>query len=72
MKHINLLLVLSLSFYGYSQEDKWTPEEIIHTAYVANPKFTKDGQKIVWSQRKGLTKEDKFVNQLYLGRLDAT
>ncbi len=69
MKYIALLLVLSVPLFAYSQEDKWTPEEIINTVYVGGPKFSKDGQKVVWTQRKGLTKEDKFVNQLYLARL---
>ena len=72
MKYITLLLVLSISLCGYSQEDKWTPEEIINTVYVGNPSFSKDGQKVVWSQRKGLTKEDKFVNHLYLARLEGS
>lgn len=70
MKYIYLLLILTIALSGYSQDEKWTPEEIINTVYVTGPEFSKDGQKVVWSQRKGLTKEDKFVNQLYLGRLD--
>jgi len=70
MKYISILFALSISVMGYSQESTWTPEEIIHTVYVSNPEFSRDGTRVVWSQRKGLEKEDKFVNHLYLGRLD--
>ncbi|MEJ2585222.1 MAG: prolyl oligopeptidase family serine peptidase, partial [Robiginitalea sp.] len=37
---------------------------------VSNPEFSEDGSKVVWTQRKGLKKEDKFVNHLYLARLN--
>ncbi len=67
-------LLLSLAFFFlslalFAQEDLWTPEEIIGTVYVNSPEFSRDGQKVVWMQRKGLEKEDKFVNHLYLARL---
>ncbi len=68
-----VLLLLNLIFFtqiGFAQDDKWTPEEIINTEYVGSPSFSPDGSMIVWSQRKGLTKEDKFVNNLYLARLN--
>ena len=70
MKPFALLLLLLVPLTSFSQNDKWTPEEIINTVYVGGPEFSKDGKKVVWSQRKGLTKEDKFVNHLYLARLD--
>ena len=71
MKNTVLLLLACFAFAGFAQEDKWTPEEIINTEYVGNPEFSRDGNKVVWTQRKGLEKEDKFVSQLYLARLDA-
>lgn len=70
MKHLLLSLAIFCFCYASAQNDKWTPEEIIHTAYVSNPKFSPDGAKVVWSQREGLKKEDKFISQLYLTRLD--
>ncbi len=69
MKQFAILLFTVLPFLTYSQEDKWTPEEIIHTVYLSNPEFSEDGSKVVWSQRKGLKEEDKFVSHLYLARL---
>ena len=70
MKKFSLLLFIAMPFLMFSQEDKWTPEEIINTVYVSNPEFSKDGSKVVWTQRKGLEKEDKFVSHLYLARLE--
>ncbi|MFZ9032045.1 MAG: prolyl oligopeptidase family serine peptidase [Robiginitalea sp.] len=71
MKKFSTLLFIAMPFLVFSQEDKWTPEEIINTVYVSNPEFSKDGSKVVWTQRKGLEKEDKFVSHLYLARLGA-
>ena len=65
---LSLVLVLG-SLTTFAQEDQWTPEEIIGTVYVNSPEFSRDGQKVVWMQRKGMEKEDKFVNHLYLARL---
>ena len=50
--------------------NNWTPTDIINTEYVRSPVFSPDNQLVVWSKRKGLKKEDKFVNNLYLTRLD--
>ena len=69
MKKFAWVLLASLPFLAWSQEEKWTPEEIINTVYVSGPEFSRDGSKLVWSQRKGLTKEDKFVSKLHLARL---
>ena len=72
MKRFSTLLFVAIPFLLFSQEDKWTPEEIINTVYVSNPEFSKDGSKVVWTQRKGLEKEDKFVSHLYLARLECS
>lgn len=69
MKYFSMLLFSALPFLLFSQKDAWTPEEIINTVYVSSPEFSRDGSKVVWTQRKGLEKEDKFVNHLYLARL---
>lgn len=68
MKVLLSSILAMFSLFSFAQEDLWTPEEIINTVYVGNPEFSKDGQKAVWTQRKGLKKEDKFVNHLYLAR----
>ena len=70
MKYFSMLLFSAIPFLLFSQKDAWTPEEIINTVYVSSPEFSRDGSKVVWTQRKGLEKEDKFVNHLYLARLN--
>lgn len=53
-----------------NQQEKWTPEDIIFTQSVSNPVFSPDGQKVIWTKRIGLKKEDKFVSKLFLTHLD--
>ncbi len=73
-----LILLLSLMCFGIhsnlilAQENPkhWTPEEIINTEYVSSPSFSPDGKMVVWSKRIGQKKEDKFVQKLFLTRLD--
>ncbi len=69
MKTLTTFLVLLLSISVQAQ-DLWTPEEIINTKYVTNPVFSPDGNLVVWTQRRGLKKEDKFVNDLHMARLN--
>lgn len=70
MRNTFCMLFSLLYLAVFAQEDKWTPEEIINTVYVGGPELSEDGNKVVWNQRKGVTKEDKFVRNLYLARLD--
>lgn len=69
MKYLLATLVLFIAYMGNAQ-DLWTPEEIIHTKSVSSPVFSPDGKLVVWTQRKGVKKADKFVNDLYMARLD--
>lgn len=69
MKLLLSLLLISATIFGQAQ-DLWTPEEIIHTKSVSSPVFSPDGKLVVWTQRKGVKKADKFVNDLYMARLD--
>ncbi|MDG1572270.1 prolyl oligopeptidase family serine peptidase [Robiginitalea sp. M366] len=69
MRKFAWMLLASLPCLAWGQQNPWTPEDIIHTVYVDNAEFSKDGSELVWSQRKGLKEEDKFVSQLYLARL---
>ncbi|MEO1417408.1 MAG: prolyl oligopeptidase family serine peptidase [Bacteroidota bacterium] len=63
-------LVCCLPAFGQTNPDHWTPEEIINTQYVSSPSFSPDGKMIVWSKKTPLKKEDKFVQKLFLTRLD--
>lgn len=69
---LSLLISLSIiqTTFGQSNPDLWTPEEIINTQFVSAPSFSPDGNMIVWSKKTGLKKEDKFVQKLFLTRLD--
>jgi len=49
---------------------RWTPEDIIFTEYLSSPKLSPDGKMVVWTKRRGDKKKDKFLNDLYLTRLD--
>jgi dipeptidyl aminopeptidase/acylaminoacyl peptidase len=69
MKYLLSLLFVTGCLLGQTQ-DLWTPEEIINTKSVSGPVFSPDGKLVVWTQRKGVKKADKFVNDLYLARLD--
>lgn len=69
MKTVLILLLTLVPLLPHAQ-DLWTPEEIINTKYLSNPVFSPNGKLVVWTQRRGLKKEDKFVNDLYLARLD--
>ena len=62
-----LLIGISISA---NPQDKWTPDDIIFTESVSSPVLSPDGNKIVWSKKTGLKKEDKFVNKLFLTHLD--
>ncbi len=50
--------------------DRWTPEDIIFTEYLASPSFSDDGRMVAWTKRRGDKKKDKFLTDLYLTRLD--
>lgn len=70
LKTLSTVLAFLLVSNVMMAQDLWTPEEIINTEYVANPVISPNGKLVVWTQRRGLKKEDKFVNDLYLARLD--
>ena len=77
MKIVHLAVPFFLIFFGVNHftlsqvnPKHWTPEEIINTQYVSSPSFSPDGKMLVWSKRKGLKQEDKFVQKLFLTRFD--
>jgi dipeptidyl aminopeptidase/acylaminoacyl peptidase len=50
--------------------EQWTPEDIIHTEYLQNIQFSPDKSMVVWTKNRGVEKKDKFVNDIYLTRLN--
>ena len=66
---IALFLLLPITLGLMAQEDndpaKWMPKDIINTQYVRSLKFSPDGKMAVWTKRKSVKKEDKFVNDIY-------
>ncbi len=67
---IKLLIALTVICCQLFAQDKWTPEEIIHTQYLSAPLISNDGNYIVWSKRIGLKDQDKFVNKYFITRMD--
>ncbi|WP_340202690.1 prolyl oligopeptidase family serine peptidase [Ascidiimonas sp. W6] len=49
---------------------KWTPEDVIHTAFLRNAVFSPDGSMVVWAKSRALKEKDKFISNLYLTRLN--
>ncbi len=72
MKKILLAIcyTILLPFLALAQEKKWTPEHIINTESLSSPQFSPNKQMLVWTKRKGIKKEDKFVSDIYLTRFD--
>jgi len=72
-----LLLLITLYLPLAAQEDnagpdRWKPEDIIHTEYLGSPVFSPNADMVAWTKRRGVKEKDKFVNDLYLTRLDLT
>ncbi len=65
-----LVLTLFISAGAHSQKKNWTPEDIIHTEYVRAPVFSEDGNLVVWTKSEGNKEKDKFIQNLYLTRLN--
>ena len=51
---------------------KWTPEDIINTEYMRSVSISPNGEMVVWTKRKAVKEKDKFVNNIYLTRIDIT
>jgi len=70
-----LFIITFLSFLPFAQaQDKnkteWQPADIINTERIGSPTFSPDGQMIVWTKRRASKEKDRFVNDLYLTRLN--
>ncbi len=51
-------------------DDRWTPEDIIHTEYLRSPELSPDNNMLVWTKRRAHKEGDKFVSDIYLTRFD--
>ena len=65
-----IAFIVTVSATGQDNDNKWTIDHIINTKSVGSASFSPDGNAIVWTQRRGLKKEDKFITDIYLTRLD--
>ncbi|MEL6589014.1 MAG: prolyl oligopeptidase family serine peptidase [Bacteroidota bacterium] len=70
-----LAFVFVLIFCGRvaAQENpsRWTAADVIKQTTVSSPQFSPDGNSLVWVHRRPSQKKDRFVNDLWLTRLDA-
>ncbi|MDX1586716.1 MAG: hypothetical protein R3222_08225, partial [Balneolaceae bacterium] len=71
-----LLLIIIFCFsstnvFGQdSDSTQWTVEDVIKQENAYSLEFAPDGNSLVWVKRRADKKEDKFINDLYLTRLD--
>ena len=79
MKHFTTLLITliilpfisSSALYGQdSDPSEWTVEDVINQENAYSLEFSPDGSSVVWVKRRADKEEDKFINDLYLTRLD--
>jgi hypothetical protein len=47
----------------------WTVDDILKTESMRSVQFSPDGDMVLWSKRRAVTKKDRFVSDLYLTRL---
>lgn len=67
---LTILTLTAISVFAQENADKWTIDHVINTKYVGSASFSPDGKAIVWTQRRGLKEKDRFINDIYLTRLD--
>jgi dipeptidyl aminopeptidase/acylaminoacyl peptidase len=69
-----ILLMVSVFLLGaaHAQQDKglWTPKDIIQTEFVRSVEISPDNQMVAWTKRRPVKEKDKFVNDIYLTRLN--
>ena len=75
MKHLSFflftyLILASLTLRAQQDPGRWQVEDIIFSETVREARFAPDGQALVWSKRRAHKEKDKFINDIYLTRLD--
>lgn len=66
-----ICLVTLTSAFSQDKKGKWTPQDIINTEYLRSATFSPDNNMLVWTKRRGVKAKDRFVNDLYMTRLDS-
>lgn len=69
------ILLIQPSTHIYAQDSDpatWTVEDVIKQERAYDLEFSPDGNSLVWVKRRADKEEDKFINDLYLTRLDVT
>ncbi|MFK7922583.1 MAG: TolB family protein [Bacteroidia bacterium] len=72
-KLLSCLFVLIICLRVTAQEDpsRWKVEDVVKQSTATSPEFSPDGNSLVWTHRRPSKKKDRFVNDLWLTRLDA-
>ncbi len=67
-----VLVVVYATIFAQEKTDpsRWEPEHIINREAMSSVSFSPDNSMVVWTKRKGVKKEDKFVSNIYLTRLN--
>lgn len=70
---LSCLFVLIICLRVTAQEDpsRWKAEDVVKQTTASSPEFSPDGTSLVWTHRRPSKKKDRFVNDLWLTRLDA-
>ena len=73
MSRIFLLITIicfTLSLNAQNDPSHWTPKDIITTEYVRSTTISPNNEMVAWTKRRPVKKKDKFINDIYLTRLD--
>lgn len=65
-----LFIIISLSLSAQSDPKAWTIKDIINTEYLGSPVIAPNNTMVAWTKRRAVKEKDKFVNDIYLTRLD--
>ena len=69
-KYYLLIYSLCVGICTYAQSNTWKPNDVINQELANSFKFSPNGQMVVWVKRRPHQKKDRFVNDLYLTRLN--
>ncbi|MDX1671537.1 MAG: prolyl oligopeptidase family serine peptidase [Balneolaceae bacterium] len=64
-----LALIFSITT-AYGQSTTWKVEDVVNQESAHSLEFSPDGKAIVWVKRRPDKEKDRFINDLYLTRLD--
>ena len=65
------LLLAAVPVFGQTSNDNtWTPEDIVYTEKIYGETFSPDNEKILWRKNRAVKEDDKFSSDLYLTLLN--